>query len=66
MVGFWGEFLVGGILGALPRAQVAKLVDALVSGTRARKGVKVRVLSWAPFLSTILIRAESLTFGFSN
>ena len=48
MVGFWGEFLVGGILGLLPRAQVAKLVDALVSGTRARKGVKVRVLSWAP------------------
>ena len=48
MAGFWGEFLVGGILGTLPRAQVAKLVDALVSGTRARKGVKVRVLSWAP------------------
>jgi hypothetical protein len=50
MVGFWGEFLVGGILCQLPRAQVAKLVDALVSGTRARKGVKVRVLSWAPFI----------------
>ena len=49
MAGFWGEFLVGGILRPLPRAQVAKLVDALVSGTRARKGVKVRVLSWAPF-----------------
>ena len=48
MAGFWGEFLVGGILRPLPRAQVAKLVDALVSGTRARKGVKVRVLSWAP------------------
>ena len=47
-MGFWGDFSVGGILGLLPRAQVAKLVDALVSGTRARKGVKVRVLSWAP------------------
>ncbi len=31
-----------------PLAQVAKLVDALVSGTSPRKGVKVRVLSWAP------------------
>ncbi len=31
-----------------PAAQVAKLVDALVSGTSSRKGVKVRVLSWAP------------------
>ena len=28
-------------------AQVAELVDALVSGTSVRKYVKVRVLSWA-------------------
>ena len=30
-------------------AQVAELVDALVSGTSVRKYVKVRVLSWALF-----------------
>jgi hypothetical protein len=29
-------------------AQVAELVDASASGADARKGVKVRVLSWAP------------------
>ncbi len=29
-------------------AQVAELVDALGSGPSARKGVEVRVLSWAP------------------
>ena len=29
-------------------AQVAELVDALVSGTSAFTGVEVRVLSWAP------------------
>jgi hypothetical protein len=29
-------------------AQVAELVDALVSGTSIREGVQVRVLSWAP------------------
>ena len=29
-------------------AQVAELVDALVSGTSALTGVEVRVLSWAP------------------
>src|SRR5690606_31371323 len=34
---------------ALPRAQVAELVDAPSSGGGARKGVEVRVLSWAPF-----------------
>jgi hypothetical protein len=28
-------------------AQVAELVDALVSGTSIRKDVQVRVLSWA-------------------
>src|SRR5688500_4049079 len=33
----------------LPRAQVAELVDAPASGAGARKGVEVRVLSWAPF-----------------
>ncbi len=32
-------------------AQVAELVDALVSGISSRKGVKVRVLSWAPLFS---------------
>src|SRR5687768_703150 len=32
----------------LPRAQVAELVDAPASGAGARKGVEVRVLSWAP------------------
>ena len=31
-------------------AQVAELVDALASGVSSRKGVKVRVLSWAPFI----------------
>lgn len=29
-------------------AQMAELVDALVSGTSTRKGVEVRVLFWAP------------------
>ena len=29
-------------------AQVAKLVDALCSGRSARKGVLVRIQSWAP------------------
>ncbi|CAM9526430.1 unnamed protein product, partial [Phaeothamnion confervicola] len=29
-------------------AQVAELVDALASGASARKGVEVRVFSWAP------------------
>jgi len=31
-----------------PQAQVAELVDALDSGSSARKGVEVRVFSWAP------------------
>ncbi len=31
------------------RAQVAELVDALASGASTRKGVEVRVFSWAPF-----------------
>ncbi len=36
-------------------AQVAELVDALASGASARKGVEVRVLSWAPsFLDIIM------------
>ena len=30
-----------------PDAQVAKLVDALCSGRSARKGVLVRIQSWA-------------------
>jgi hypothetical protein len=29
-------------------AQVAELADALASGASSRKGVEVRVLSWAP------------------
>ena len=32
------------------RAEVAELVDALASGASARKGVEVRVFSWAPKL----------------
>jgi hypothetical protein len=32
-------------------AQVAELADALASGASSRKGVEVRVLSWAPYLS---------------
>src|SRR5437868_10507223 len=35
-------------LAEAPRAQVAELVDAPASGAGARKGVEVRVLSWAP------------------
>ena len=31
-----------------PDAQVAELVDALVSGASGRDTVKVQVLSWAP------------------
>ena len=31
-------------------AQVAELADALDSGSSARKGVEVRILSWAPFI----------------
>ena len=34
-------------------AQMVKLVDTLVSGTSARKGVQVRVLFWAPKTSII-------------
>ena len=34
-------------------AQVAELVDALASGASARKGVEVRVLSWAPFFDIL-------------
>jgi hypothetical protein len=32
----------------LPSAEVAELVDALVSGTSARKGVRVQISSSAP------------------
>lgn len=35
-------------------AQVAKLVDALCSGRSARKGMLVRIQSWAPTLTTCL------------
>src|SRR5713226_1989446 len=35
---------------AAPYAQVAELADALDSGSSARKGVEVRVLSWAPWI----------------
>src|SRR5260364_403436 len=35
-----------------PHAQVAELVDALASGASGLTAVKVRVLSWAPFLVT--------------
>ncbi len=43
------------------RAQVAKLVDALASGARVRKGVKVRVLSWAPNFFRADTRTRSLS-----
>ena len=33
-------------------AQVAELADALASGASSRKGVEVRVLSWAPIISS--------------
>jgi len=33
---------------AARNAQVAELADALASGASSRKGVEVRVLSWAP------------------
>ena len=39
-------------------AQVAELVDALVSGTSVRKYVKVRVLSWALFFGQITHQAQ--------
>ncbi len=34
-------------------AQVAELADALASGASSRKGVEVRVLSWAPHFLAI-------------
>jgi hypothetical protein len=36
---------------AAGNAQVAELADALASGASSRKGVEVRVLSWAPYKS---------------
>ncbi len=36
-------------------AQVAELVDALASGASGCKVVKVRVLSWAPFASQMVL-----------
>ena len=35
-------------------AQMAELVDALVSGTSVREDVQVRVLFWAPFIYIVL------------
>src|ERR1700739_1050318 len=40
-------------------AQVAELADALASGASSRKGVEVRVLSWAPFKSKELRSATA-------
>ena len=51
---------------AAPRtcAQVAELVDALVSGTSGLTAVEVRVLSWAPSLPFKLpLRKEKKVFG---
>ena len=38
------------------------MVDALVSGTRARKGVEVRVLSWAPSFCSSKINFDIIKF----
>jgi hypothetical protein len=40
--------MVGPRCFAARNAQVAELADALASGASSRKGVEVRVLSWAP------------------
>src|SRR5580704_14575335 len=42
-------------------AQVAELADALASGASSRKGVEVRVLSWAPIWArpSLVARASS-------
>jgi acetyl esterase/lipase len=40
-------------------AQVAELADALDSGSSARKGVEVRILSWAPYITKHLRRRRS-------
>src|SRR2546423_8982909 len=47
-------------------AQVAELVDALVSGTSAFTGVEVRVLSWAPIQlwNMLLYQLLTATAGF--
>ncbi len=46
-IGYLEKVLNPGIFFVSP-AQVAKLVDALVSGISVSNDVKVRVLSWAP------------------
>ena len=46
-------------------AQVAKLVDALCSGRSARKGVLVRIQSWAPKKSRTLCGIFYLTADIS-
>ena len=38
-------------------AQMAELVDALVSGSSVRKDVEVRVFFWAPNFEGLLLRA---------
>ena len=38
------------------KAQMAELVDALVSGTSVRKDVEVRVFFWAPNLKQSFLR----------
>ena len=45
-------------------AQVAELADALASGASSRKGVEVRVLSWAPYKSKGLGRRGHDPQGF--
>ena len=56
-----GQDAIGALLpgvahpGAVPRAQMAELVDAPSSGGGARKGVEVRVLFWAPLFQQICI-----------
>src|ERR1700738_5372351 len=42
-----------------PGAQVVELVDALASGASGLTAVKVRVLSWAPFLPVPAIQLHS-------
>src|SRR5664279_5055743 len=48
------------------RAQVAELVDALVSGTSGRKAVGVRVPSWASSSGTAAHAGTPPTFRFAS
>ena len=45
-------------------AQMAELVDALVSGTSVRKDVEVRVFFWAPNFKGLLLRAVLFVYLF--